>query len=516
MSERTGELPGGRILFDGDEPPAPRWYRSLYWRAAIALIAVVAVLLAAEAALLLWFTAGIGGALPGDPRQMGRIVAEDVGMVLERDPSTDLRQYLQERYGHYYQTILVVMRDGRDAANHDDVERDLLENGRLTVERMRRFEDRTVRPGPGRGGSDPRFGDGGRGFSGDPFFGRRRRASGDGASVIVNGLAAGRVFVQPGNPPFSRVVRVVGPRMAVVASGVLLAGGGLIALMVFGPARRRLLQVQEATERLGGGDLHARALEGGGDEVAAVARSFNRMADELTRRARALEASDRARRHLLADVSHELMTPLTAMRGYIETLGMGELQLDPQTRERYLRIIGEETTRLENLIGDLLDLARLEGGGSSLRRERTPVAMLFRRVAERHEQELTRRRITLDETIAPGSEEIVCDPDRLEQALQNLVANGLRYTPDAGRIGLASSRRDGRVILAVRDSGPGIADDQLPLIFDRFYKGDASRRAAGGSGLGLSIVKAIIERHGGTIAVRNDDGAVFEISLPLN
>src|SRR5688500_867342 len=183
--------------------------------------------------------------------------------------------------------------------------------------------------------------------------------------------------------------------MGLVGGGVLVFGMAVVALIVFGPVRRRLREVQDATERLGAGDLNARAPDHGGDEVAAVARSFNRMAAELTSRARALEASDATRRQLLADVSHELMTPLTAMRGYIETLGMAELQLDPPTRERYMRIVTEETHRLERIIGDLLDLARLEGGGSSMRRERVDVTALFSRVAARHERELRERDVRL-------------------------------------------------------------------------------------------------------------------------
>ena len=114
--------------------------------------------------------------------------------------------------------------------------------------------------------------------------------------------------------------------------------------------------------------MTARAPDRGGDEVAALARSFNQMGDELASRAHALELSDKARRQLLAEVSHELMTPLTAMRGYIETLTMKELDLEEQTRERYLHIIDDETHRLEHIIGDLLDLARLEGVGGTLRR----------------------------------------------------------------------------------------------------------------------------------------------------
>jgi signal transduction histidine kinase len=287
-----------------------------------------------------------------------------------------------------------------------------------------------------------------------------------------------------------------------------------IAFVVFGPARRRLRAVQDATERLGAGDLDARAPDYGGDEVAAVARSFNKMAAELTSRARALEASDSARRQLLADVSHELMTPLTAMRGYIETLGMAELRLDPPTRERYMRIVTEETHRLERIIGDLLDLARLEGGGTSMRRERVDVNAIFTRVEARHERELRERGVRLVRRVGPGAEFVIGDSDRLEQALQNLAANALRHTPEDGEIILGSSIVPDGSMLSVRDTGMGIPEEHLPLIFERFYKVDAARKAAGGSGLGLSIVKAIVERHGGRVSAHNDNGAVFEIVLP--
>ena len=327
-------------------------------------------------------------------------------------------------------------------------------------------------------------------------------------------MPIGRVIVLPGGPSFWRILTRLGPTMAPVAAGVLGVGMMVIAFVVFGPARRRLLAVQDATERLGAGDLDARAPDNGGDEVAAVARSFNKMAVELASRARALDASDNARRQLLADVSHELMTPLTAMRGYIETLGMSELKLDSPTRERYLRIVTDETHRLESIIGDLLDLARLEGGGTSMRRERVDVKAIFARVAARHERELQERGVRLVQRVEPGAEVVVGDPDRLEQALQNLAANALRHTPEGGEIVLSSSVVPDGSMLSVRDTGPGIPEEHLPLIFERFYKVDAARKAAGGSGLGLSIVKAIVERHGGRISARNDNGAVFEIVLP--
>ena len=208
------------------------------------------------------------------------------------------------------------------------------------------------------------------------------------------------------------------------------------------------------------------------------------------------------------------MTPLTAMRGYIETLTMAELQLDAVTRQRYMSIVTDETHRLEQIIGDLLDLARLEGGGITLRRERVDVAALFDRVAARHERESRERGIRIVRHVAAGATHVQGDPDRLEQALQNLAANALRHTPAEGEITLTAEPAGSRARIIVRDTGSGIATDHLPLIFDRFFKSDASRKASGGSGLGLSIVKAIFERHGGSISARNDGGAVFEILLP--
>ena len=151
-----------------------------------------------------------------------------------------------------------------------------------------------------------------------------------------------------------------------------------------------------------------------------------------------------------------------------------------------------------------------------MRREEVPVQALFERVHSRHERELTGRRITLAANISHGAETVAGDPDRLEQALQNLAANALRHTPDGGEIVLSSDVAGEFVRLRVHDSGPGIPAGHLPLIFDRFYKVDASRKAAGGSGLGLSIVRAIVERHGGTVSAHNEGGAVFDVLLPLS
>jgi signal transduction histidine kinase len=509
----------------------PLWYRSLYWRIALGLFAFLALMLTAQGALFLWMTDRIAGSMPArSPRRLAALVASDVSAAINANASLNLEQYLPEQYGEILQTFVIIMRDGRTFSNHNDVPEALLE----AVREERRFMGEGLRRFGRRGGPGPPPDNGGPGFqpngegpgplrdeeprNRDDDPGQPRRPPprrGEFAPILVDGMPVGRVIVLPGGPSFWRILTKLGPTMAPVAAGVLGVGMMVIAFVVFGPARRRLKEVQDAAERLGAGDLDARAPEYGGDEVAAVARSFNKMAVELTSRARALEASYATRRQLLADVSHELMTPLTAMRGYIETLGMPELRLDAPTRERYTHIVTEETHRLERIIGDLLDLARLEGGGTTFRRERVDVNAIFTRVAARHERELSERHVRLISHVDSGAEYVTGDPDRLEQALQNLAANALRHTPANGEIHLTSSiGPDATSILIVRDTGPGIPEEHLPLIFERFYKVDAARKAAGGSGLGLSIVKAIVERHGGRISARNDGGAVFEIVLP--
>jgi signal transduction histidine kinase len=178
-------------------------------------------------------------------------------------------------------------------------------------------------------------------------------------------------------------------------------------------------------------------------------------------------------------------------------------------------VIHEEGVRIERLVKDLLDLARFEAGGISLALENVDVDEIFDRVTERHAQAAQEKSVTIE--IEPHEDDIrlVGDPHRLEQAVQNLAANALRHTPPGGQVRLGASRADGMVKLTVTDTGVGIPEQHLPHVFDRFYKADQSRSHTG-SGLGLSIVKAIVERHGGSVSARSRQGVetTFEIVLP--
>jgi two-component system sensor histidine kinase BaeS len=338
------------------------------------------------------------------------------------------------------------------------------------------------------------------------------RRTGPAGIVAIDGVPVGVVIAMPRS-----ALRQLGPTLAVVGAVLVVIGTMVAALLIFGPVRPRLRSLEEAARKVGAGDLTARAREDGGDEVAALAHAFNQMTHDLQQRAEQLQAADRTRRLLLADVSHELMTPLTGMRGYLETLSLQANSLDPETRERYLGIIRDETQRVEHIVGDLLDLSRLEGGGESFDVQDVPLEDVFGRVLARHGRAAEQKGVELTANVAHGAEIVSGDPMRLEQALQNLAANALRHTPRGGRVMLNAVSDAGAVAISVSDTGSGIPSEHLPHVFDRFYKVDPSRAGQStGSGLGLSIVKAIVERHGATVTAisRPGGGTVFTLKFP--
>jgi two-component system sensor histidine kinase BaeS len=480
------------------------WYRSLYWRIALGFIFCLALVLVAQAVLFLWLVARADGALPSRTLlDIANVIALDLGGELDDHPGVDVSEYVHEHYGHMMRRVSVFM-NGRVYSTHGGVlDREAVAEANRAWE-ARRAPQEVVRL-PVASGRVVAF-----------------------ARLSVHGRVVGFVAVQPGGPS-GRVLREILPEMSVIALVLMIVGTALAAALIFRPANTRLKGLEDAARRFGAGQLDARVPLGGGDEITAVARAFNQMADDLAERAAELRASDEARRQLLADVSHELMTPLTAIRGYVETLTLPDLDLDPATRQRYLSIVEQDTLKLQAIVGDLLDVARLAAGGGTLRVQDVSIRELFDGVLARHEHQSSERGVRMTATIEAGAERVMADKDRLEQALQNLAANALRHTPPNGRVelrarvadagvgdGAGGQPRDHRVVLEVCDTGVGIPSEHLPHVFDRFYKVDASRTGSDtGSGLGLSIVKAIVERHGGTISVRSTPGVetVFEIRL---
>ena len=490
--------------------------RSLYWRIGLGFILFLAITLLLQVGLFIYVAGETEG---GMPARMGRdfaeLVAADLESALAREPQLDLRSYAEQRVKELHRPAVIIFPDGTAVAPAGvEVPRNIRFPGpfrrRGAGDPRRGPPGNPMAQGPREGG--PRPPDGGGMGQRSPFGGPRR------GPVMAPVQHDDRVVAMVWVPPLTglrRVAAEIGTPLALGALLLLVGGTALAALVIFRPAQARLRAVEEAARRFGEGDLTARAPEIGGDEVAAVATAFNRMASDLAARQAQLAEADRARRQLLADVSHELMTPLTAIRGYAETLGLPQFQPPTKEGQRAAKVIHEEGERIERLVQDLLDLARFEAGGLSLALENVDIDEIFERVVERHAQTAQDKGVAIE--IEPHQDDIrtVADPHRLEQVVQNLASNALRHTPPGGTIKLGAAWDHDNVRVTVTDNGVGIPAQHLPHVFDRFYKADPSRSQIG-SGLGLSIVKAIVERHGGTVSVRSQPrvATVFEIVLP--
>jgi histidine kinase len=267
--------------------------------------------------------------------------------------------------------------------------------------------------------------------------------------------------------------------------------------------------MSRAAQRIAEGHYEERVQVGGEDELAQLAIRFNQMAEKLNQ----VEAM---RRQLIGDVSHELRTPLTAIKGSMEGLIDGVL---PATADTYGQIY-MEADRLNRLVDDLQELSRVEARAYQLDLRPADVSSLVQTVAKRLAPQAESKRISLNLELAPDLPRLLADEDRLVQVLTNLVANALQYTPENGSVTIAAKRVDHEVQFAVRDTGIGIPSEHLSQIFDRFYRVDKSRsrRAGGGSGIGLTIARALVEAHGGRIwaeSAGEGQGSTFHFTLPV-
>jgi two-component system OmpR family sensor kinase/two-component system sensor histidine kinase BaeS len=285
----------------------------------------------------------------------------------------------------------------------------------------------------------------------------------------------------------------------------LVIGAG--ALVFAGRALRRTAvpigDMMDAARRVADGDYSARVRERGPREVRSLARAFNSMAQRL-------QTTDEQRRNLLADVTHELRTPLTVIQGNLEGLIDGVYPAD----EAHLKSILDETRILSRLIDDLRTLALAESGALVLQKEPTDFAMLVAETVSSFQGQADAASVALSAECAPDLPLLDVDPARMREVLANLIANALRYTPHGGEIRVRCSLGKGgkQVVVAVEDTGAGIAADELPHIFDRFYRARDSR----GMGLGLAIAKNLVTAHGGEIHAESEpgQGTTIHFSLP--
>ncbi len=293
-------------------------------------------------------------------------------------------------------------------------------------------------------------------------------------------------------------------RSLVLASAAAAAVGLLLSLLLFRRVVRPVGGMMAMAERIAAGDYSARVQGAGPDEIGRLAEALNRMAA-------ALATLERLRKDLVANVAHELRTPLANLQGYLEAIGEGVAPASPET----IRSLEEEVIRLVRLVEGLHALSLFDARLPRMHPAPVDLGALTRRLLELRRPEFTARRIALTDQIGHdgGAQG---DADLLTQALSNLVDNALKYTPDGGEVRVAIASGPGGVRVTVSNSGEGIAAEDLPFIFERFYRGEKSRsRASGGAGIGLSIVKEVARIHGGDVGVESANGrTVFWLTVP--
>jgi signal transduction histidine kinase len=333
-----------------------------------------------------------------------------------------------------------------------------------------------------------------------------------GTPVVSAGKRVGTLVVlasEPGvaiNRPNSSFLFSAGRS---VLFGALAAGlvGVILGTVLFRRITHPLNALQKAARTVESGELAARVPVTSRDEIGMVAEAFNQMTARL-------ERQQQLRKQMVGDIAHELRTPLSVMQGTIEAMLDGVL--NPNKTE--LRSLHNEIRRLTRMVEELRTLSLADEGQLRLELIDVDPASLVEQVTHGMLPMAKERGIELTAEVIHPLPTVRADGDRLAEVLTNLIGNALRYAPDGGHVTVSARHTEGQIVLAVRDDGPGIAQEDIPFVFERFWRGDKSRnRSSGGTGIGLAIVRHLVELHGGKISVESTlgRGTLFKVSLPL-
>jgi signal transduction histidine kinase len=298
---------------------------------------------------------------------------------------------------------------------------------------------------------------------------------------------------------------------------LVFAGGMAMALGYFlsSTVTDRMNLLKQAAENLAHGNLETRVPVSGRDEVAMLAQTFNQMAAQLQTADEKQRELERLRTDLIAWVSHDLQTPLASIRAILEALYDGMVD-EPETVKRYLNTAQRDVSSLSALIDDLFEMAQLDTGGIPLEKADSSLADLISDTLESFSELASRQNIKLEGSVEAKVDPVCMDTQRVGRVFNNLISNALRHTPPGGQIEVRARRTGPNVEVTVHDSGEGIRAEDIPNIFESFYRGEKSRsRATGGAGLGLAIARGIVRAHGGEIRVESQPGDTrFIFTLP--
>lgn len=300
-----------------------------------------------------------------------------------------------------------------------------------------------------------------------------------------------------------------------------LVGALLAALVLFSglinSMRAPLARLVDGARRLAGGDLETRVEVGGPIEISTLGSAFNEMASELEREARERNRLERMKDDFLLTVSHELRTPVTVVKGFAEMLTAQRRRLNGRQREA-VKAITESTGQLQTMINDLLDLARSDAGRLRIEPKPTSVRSLAQRAGRQMRPHFEEKDQKLTVSIERDAPRVMADPDRIGQVLANLLTNANKYAPEGARVRLTAELVGEEVEFAVADDGPGLSEEALDQVFERFWRTETGEtQSVGGTGLGLAIAKSLVELHGGAISAdsKPGKGATFRFVLPV-
>ncbi len=326
-----------------------------------------------------------------------------------------------------------------------------------------------------------------------------------GVPFVSGGKVHSAVFIHTSEQSVEASYRDILSQMIRVLLIVLCLGAVLI-LIVCRFITKPLWAMAAAADRFARGDFEERIPVESRDEVGRLAESLNSMAEDLNR-------LEQTRREFVANVSHELRSPLTSMQGFIN--GILDGTVPKADMRHYLTIVLDETRRLNKLITTLLDLSHIESGQTPLNTTAFDINELICRVLLRQEARINEKSIGVDVRFENDITKVNADPDRIEQVLINLVDNAIKYTDENGHMVLSTSKEHGKILVSVENDGPPISRKDLSSVFERFYKVDKAHTSGNGTGLGLAIVKSIVEQHGQRIEAHSDGvrGVRFVFSL---
>lgn len=342
------------------------------------------------------------------------------------------------------------------------------------------------------------------------------------APLRADGKLAGYLYVVLGSEHFDSVVAAVKGsytlQLGFAVAAAIVVAIFIVSMILFRaltlPLRRLAQRMRQWSNRAGIGDVGTDSMDGG-NEIAELDRRFGRMAERIERQLGELRSSDALRRELIANVSHDLRTPLASMRGYLETVLLKGERLDPGTRREYLETAFRQCEHLERLIAALFELSKLESGAVVPQLEDFSLSELLHDVALRFRLRAEQAGVTLHVRCDPAGPHAYGDIALVERVLENLLDNALRHTTGGGRVSLEMLPEPARIRVMVVDNGSGVAVEDLPSVFDRFYRGGGQVRGTR-TGLGLAIVRRIVELHGQTVSLSSTPGVgtCVEFGLP--